>query len=368
MSRIIFAVVVITSLVTGVIVSGCSNRSLSMSATDDLADEHVDFDEGAYERAIEILNKVPEEAPVAETTPGSDELQEPAEGNTEVTTPTDPANPTTPTDPTAPTAPLTIPEDTGLDTDIVDGDDVSSGVLPESEARELMEFVDTATLKIMRESSESSKEVPAVHRFCKGDGLNAKTQKYHEDVDDECLLPKMQTASKLFNIRYSFARCIFEQENPHRDRLAHNINGNGLAQIVNTTMIEINKRWSKGDVLSGVLKQCLRANSNRTDTYLDPIDKLVVPRKYDKSDIFREASRRPPTNRLNPLYRDDSLCMGLMTMGIKVQEANNRKEHKPVSDGELARRYNGSKNQQRYARAVVKCVARYKKSSRLVKN
>ena len=49
-------------------------------------------------------------------------------------------------------------------------------------------------------------------------------------------------------------------------------------------------------------------------------------------------------------------------MAIKVQEANSRrKKQSTISEQEIARRYNGSKLQQRYARDVVACVERYKR-------
>lgn len=298
---------------------GCSEHGFNGSSNEDTNYE-ISLDETAYQRARQILEKYPEDV-VADDSDSTDAQDAPA---TEA-----------------------------------DYDDTVTTQIPEAEATELMEFVDDATIEVLGDSSEKSKP-PVVSRVCQKDGMDEKTKKYFENVSDECLLPKMQTASQVFNIRYTFARCIFEQENPHRDRLAHNQNGNGLAQIVNITMKEINKRWTRGDSLAGGLKQCLQYTSNRHDQYLNPIDTLLVPSGYNKGDILAEASSRPASTRLNPLYRDDSVCMGLMTMGIKVQEAKGRKAQRTVSDSELARRYNGSKIQQRYARAVVACVERYK--------
>ncbi len=329
-----------------VVLAGCADQ-LPVSSSE-LEDDSAEFlvDDTAFERAREILEKYPEEEL------NDDATQVEREGDPEV--------------------PDEISgEDSGLD-------ESGPAAIPEDEAARLMEFVDEATIEVLSEKTPSEKtpseKTPNVkspkqqnpvteRRFCDGDGVNEKTKKYDENVSDSCLLPKMRNAARHFNIRYTFARCIFEQENRSRDRLAHNNNGNGLAQIVNTTMKEINKRWIREDNLTVTFRQCLKTTSNRQDQYLNHIEKLEVPASYDKSDIFHEASRHPPTKRLNPLYRDDSLCMGMMTMGIKIQEARGRHSKGSVSDKELARRYNGSKNQRRYARAIVKCVERYKKSS-----
>ncbi len=307
-------------LLGALFIEGCGDHSLSSASNEDDVYE-FGLDETAYERAKQILEKYPDDI-AAE--PGAD------------------------TD---------NPDD--FQTNETENDDAVTTQIPDDEATQLMEFVDEATIEVLGDSSGKNK-TPVVRRFCTNDGMEPKTKKYFENVNDECLLPKMQTASQLFNIRYTFARCIFEQENPRRDRLAHNQNGNGLAQIVNTTMKEINKRWLRGDSLSGGLKQCLQFTSNRQDKYLYAIDALVVPPGYNKSEIVAEAAHRPASTRVNPLYRDDSVCLGLMTMAIKVQEAKGRKEQHTVSDTELARRYNGSKLQQRYARAVVACIDRYK--------
>lgn len=311
---------------------GCSDDSLSLSGLSNNDDSEIVFDETAFSRAKQILEKYPEEALPEESGRDSSET-----GGSDIDAQGTPD----------------------------DGDSIGVQAIPEKEASEVMQFVDEVTLEVLDRSEVRPQQKSSVmKRHCEGDGIDSKSQKYHENVQDHCLLPKMQIASQLFNIRYTFARCIFEQENPHRDRLAHNQNGNGLAQIVNVTMREINGRWHRGDSLAATLKQCFQTTSNRHDHYLDTIENLLVPASYSKKDIYNEAAHRPPSVRVNPLYRDDSVCLGLMTMGIKVQEAKGRKKAGSVSDAELARRYNGSKYQQRYARAVVNCIERYKKDQK----
>lgn len=312
-------------LITGVLLIGsligCANQSASDSSFDN-ENYQLQIDENAFARAKQILERYPED----NSSPALDATN---------------------------------------DVNMATVDDVDqvppNAQIPETEATQLMEFVDEATIEALGDDSGNQSPLPTVQRVCSGDGMNSKTSKFFENVADDCLLPKMQLASRLFNIRYGFARCIFQQENPHRDRLAHNQNGNGLAQIVNVTAKEINKRWYKGDSLALTLKQCLQSNSNRDEKFISNLSALNVPAGYNKSDILAEASSQPPSTRLNPLYRDDSLCMGLMTMGIKVQEAKGRQKDRSISDSELARRYNGSRIQQRYARAVVACIDRYKR-------
>lgn len=378
------ALLLLTALATPFFVSGCGNRGLG-TGLDEAENSDFKIDESAFARAKEILAQYPE----VETEP----TDQPEAINDEVVT--------------------------GDESELIETEDFDDSVtheIPEREAAELMQFVDQATLDVLQDTSyeqapsaptseqrlnkqettgpaqgsqvnkdqvnkdqankekpkgdpskNEQKPPPAVPRRCEGDRINPKTKAYHESIKDECLLPKVKAASELFKIRYYFARCIFHRENPRRDRLAHNMNGNGLAQIVNMTMREVNARWKRGDSVTGALKQCLQKTSNRKDEYLNAIDSLIVPAAYNKSDILHEASTRPASTRLNPLYRDDGVCMGLMTMAIKVQEAKGRSQNRTVSDHELARRYNGSRLQQRYARAVVKCIDDFKRGISLPK-
>jgi hypothetical protein len=344
----------LSTFVLGVVVAsqiflGCAQPHEPSSAME-AGDYDVRVDESALTRAREILEKypnVPEDD--RSTAPVKDEVDEVIVENDLPSLPPETSSTSTEN-----------PEAVVVESEF-DSDNQSVGnPIPPNEVVELLDFVDEATIEILSDTSESQRSKPEVHRFCKGDGIVAKTKLYSENVKDECLLPKMKVASNLFSIRYSFVRCIFEQENRSRDRLAHNNNGNGLAQITNTTMREINKRWKREDSASLLFKRCLQYTSNRHDHYLNPIEKLLVPSEYNKSDIFREAAHRPPSTRVNPLYRDDSVCLGLLTMAIKVQEAKSRKNQGKIPDHELARRYNGSKNQQKYARDIVRCVERYK--------
>lgn len=292
----------------------------------------MNIDEEAYHRAREILAKHPEE--VSESV-----IKDPS--------------------PYEPSAPGEIPTQS-YENESLETEEIAGHPIPEKDAAAVMEFVDDATLELLSDETSKLSNGILAPKTCTGDGIDKKTNLYFESLSDECLLPKMKAASQLFEVKYAFARCVFEQENPMRDRLVHNMNGNGLAQITNTTMREISARWGRKDNLSVKLKSCLTMNSTREDKYLKAIDNLLVPSGYNKTDIYNEARSNPPTERLNPLYRDDGVCMGLMTMGIKVQEAREHAVQGKVPDAELARRYNGSKYQQRYARAVVKCIENFK--------
>lgn len=263
--------------------------------------------------------------------------------------------------------------DTSLQQEESDNSDNEPGSLPtltdENAEQKVDDFVNKATLDYMHSNEREEQQLPNDHiekyRVCRGDGYNEKNQRYQEDMSDECVLPKLSIAARTFNIRYSFAKCIFEQENPERNRLAHGRNGKGLAQIVNKTMEEISDRWHEGDNLADALKQCLVLISNREQSERETIDSLKVPNRFRVSDIVEEAATKAPSNRLNPLYRDDSICMGLMTMAIKVQEAQAYKHgNARVSDHELARRYNGSWLKKRYAKEIVACVARQPKEEK----
>lgn len=250
-----------------------------------------------------------------------------------------------------------------------DGDVEPQVATPENaeDSEKVDQFVDKATLDYLR--SDNLENLPLQngdlekYRTCPGDGYNETTKMYEENVSDECLLPKISIAARLFNIRYSFAKCIFEKENPDRDRLAHSRNGNGLAQIVNKTMLEISRRWEQDDELSVLLKQCVQLISNRDQRYRETVDTLIIPVRVRKSNVVNEASHQAPTHRLNPLYRDDAICLGMMTMAIKVDEAQSHRNG-GISDHELAKRYNGSWLKRRYAKDIVSCVERQPKEEK----